>query len=114
MSTSLSNEYGAAKEKVTYSKTCVKRSLSKRPKISFQDKSSLKAGQTFIELPFVLQTLVLSIFKHGCFTQDLLYAQNTLSGPSNTYQFGESIPNFWLLDGNFYYIEILLEHSVIK
>ena len=28
-----------------YSKTCVKRPLSKRPKIGFQDQSSLNAGQ---------------------------------------------------------------------
>ena len=29
-----------------YSKTCVKRPLSKRPKIGFQDQLSLNAGQT--------------------------------------------------------------------
>ena len=55
-----------------YSKTCVKRPLSKRPKISFQDRLSLKAGQeycrmlqgehsailsTFIKLPFVIKCL---------------------------------------------------------
>ena len=53
-----------------YSKTCVKGPLSKRPKIGFQDKLSLNAGQkycrmlqgehsaillTFIKLPFVIK-----------------------------------------------------------
>ena len=30
-----------------YSKTCVKRPLSKRPKIGFQDQLSLNAGQKY-------------------------------------------------------------------
>ena len=68
-----------------YSKTwtCVKRPLSKRQKIGFQDQLSLNAGQkycrmlqgemlqgehsaillTFIKLPFVLKIFVLSIFE---------------------------------------------------
>ena len=61
-----------------YSETCVKRSLLKRPKISFQTKFSLNAGQkyyrmlqgehsvilsTFIQLPFVIKIFVLSIFE---------------------------------------------------
>ena len=61
-----------------YSKTFVKRPLSKRPKIGFQDQLSLNAGQkycrmlqgehsailsTFIKLPFVFKTFVLSIFE---------------------------------------------------
>ena len=61
-----------------YSKTCVKQPLSKRPKIGFQDQLSLNAGQkycrmlqgehsailsTFIKLPFVFKTFVLSIFE---------------------------------------------------
>ena len=61
-----------------YSKTCVKRPLSKRPKICFQDQLSLNAGQkhhrmlegehsvmllTFIKLPFVIKITVLSIFE---------------------------------------------------
>ena len=72
-----------------YSKTCVKRLLSKRPKIGFQDRLSLNAGKkywrmlqgeysaillTFIKLPFVIKTFVLSIFG-GCFTQVLLYVE---------------------------------------
>ena len=47
-----------------YSKTCVKRPLSKRPKIGFQDQLSLNAGQKYcIKLPFVIKTFVLSIFE---------------------------------------------------
>ena len=56
-----------------YSKTCVKWPLSKRPKNSFQDQVSLNAGQkyyrmlqilsTFIKLPVVFKTFVLSIFE---------------------------------------------------
>ena len=52
-----------------YSKTCVIRPLSRRPKIGFQDQLSLNAGQkycrillTFIKLPFVIKIFVLSIF----------------------------------------------------
>ena len=56
-----------------YSKDCVKRPLSKRPKIGFQDQLSLNAGQkycrmlqgehsailsTFIKLPFVIKSFV--------------------------------------------------------
>ena len=60
-----------------YSKACLKRPLSKRPKIAFQDQLSLDAGQkycrmlqgehsaailsTFIKLPFVFKMFVLSI-----------------------------------------------------
>ena len=58
-----------------YSKTCVKRPLSKRQKIGFQDQWLLNAGQkycrmlqvehsailsTFIKLPFAIQAFVLS------------------------------------------------------
>ena len=61
-----------------YSITRVKRPLSKRQKIGFQDQSLLNAGQkycrilqgehsailsTFIKLPFVIKTFVLSIFE---------------------------------------------------
>ena len=61
-----------------YSKTCVKRPLSIRPKIVFQDQLSLNAGQkccgmlqgehsailsTFIMLPIVIKIFVLSIFE---------------------------------------------------
>ena len=72
-----------------YSKTCVKRPLSKRPKIGFQDQFSLNAGQkysrmlpdcrmlqwehsaillTFIKLPFVIKIFVLSNFKWLLYT----------------------------------------------
>ena len=61
-----------------YSKTCVKRSLSGRPKIGFQDKLSLNTGQkycimlqgghstllsTFFKLPFIF-----SIFEWPFYT----------------------------------------------
>ena len=61
-----------------YSETCVKRPLSKRPEIGFQDQISLNAGQkdckmlqgehsailsTFIKLPFAIETFVLCIFE---------------------------------------------------
>ena len=60
-----------------YSKTCLKRSLKRKTKIGFQDQLSLNAGQkycrmlqgehcailsTFIKLPFVIKTFVLSVF----------------------------------------------------
>ena len=66
---------------VNYGKTCPKRLISKRPKISFQDKLSLNACQkycrmhqgeqeehstillTFVKLPFVINIFVLSIFE---------------------------------------------------
>ena len=66
-----------------YSKTCVKRPLSKRPKIGFQDQLLLNAGQkfcrilqwehsaillTFIKLPFVIKIFVLSIFEWPFYT----------------------------------------------
>ena len=71
-----------------YSKTCVKRPLSKRPKIGFQDRLSLNAGQkycrmlqgehsamlsTFIKLPFVIKTFVLSIFEWPFYTGFTVY-----------------------------------------
>ena len=54
-----------------FSKTCLKQPLKKKPKIGFQDILSLNAGQkycrmlqkTFIKLPFVSNTFVLSIFE---------------------------------------------------
>ena len=71
-----------------YSLTRLKRPLSKRPKIDFQDQLSLNAGQmyrrvlplehsaillTFIDIkvPFVIKIFVLSIFEWP-FTQVLL------------------------------------------
>ena len=61
-----------------YSKTCLKGPLKKETKIGFQDQSSLNGGQmycrmlhgehsailsTFIKLPFVMKTFVLSVFE---------------------------------------------------
>ena len=61
---------------IIYSKTCLKQTLSKRPKIGFQDRLSINANEkycrilqgedsailsTFIKLPFVIKTFVLSI-----------------------------------------------------
>ena len=68
--------HGLKSVKTNYSKTCVKWTLSKRPKIGFQDQLSLNAGPkycrmlplehsaihlTFIKLPVVNKTFVLSI-----------------------------------------------------
>ena len=64
-------------------KTCVKRPLSKRQKIGFQDQLLLNAGQkycrmlqwehsailsTFFKLPFVMKIFVLSIFEWQFYT----------------------------------------------
>ena len=58
-----------------YSKTCLKRPLKMKTEIGFQDRLSLNAGQkylqnahsaiflTFINLPFVYKTFILSIFE---------------------------------------------------
>ena len=74
ISAQLHNENGS----LMLSKICVKRPLSKRSKISFQDQLLLNAGQkycrmlqgehpaiflTFIKLPFVSKIFVLSIFE---------------------------------------------------
>ena len=74
-----------------YNKTCIKRPLSKRPVIGFQDQLWLNAGEkycrmlqgehsailsTFIRLPFVINIFVMS-FLNGRFTQVLLYFKNT-------------------------------------
>ena len=71
-----------------YSKTCVKRPLSKRPNIGFQYQLSLSAGQkycrklqgehsallsTFIKLPFIIMFFVLSIFESSFYTGFTLY-----------------------------------------
>ena len=68
----------------TYSETCVKRPLSKRPKIAFQDQLSLNVGQKYCrmlqgkhsallsifiyKLPFVIKIFVLSIFEWPFYT----------------------------------------------
>ena len=72
---------------IWYSKTCVKRPLSKWPKIVFQDQLSLNAGQnycrvfqweisailsTFVKLPFVIK-IFFCLFLSGRYTQVLLY-----------------------------------------
>ena len=66
-----------------YSKTCVKRPLSRRPRIGFQNQLLLNAGQkycrmlpleqsaillTCIKLPFVIKTFVLSTFEWPFYT----------------------------------------------
>ena len=70
-------------EKYMYSETCVKRPLSKRPKIGFQDQLSLNAGQkycrmlqeehsailsTFVKLQIIIKIFVLTIFEWTFFT----------------------------------------------
>ena len=47
----------------TYSKTCVKESLSKRPKIGFQDQLSLNAGQKYCRM-LILQYFRPSLSYH--------------------------------------------------
>ena len=69
--------------KIVYSKTCVKQTFSKRPKIGFEYRLLLNAGQkycrmlqgehsailsTFIKLPFVIKIFVLSIFERPFYT----------------------------------------------
>ena len=71
------------KIEIKYSKTCVKRPLSKGTKIGFHDQLSLNAGQkccrmlqgehsailsTFIKLPFVNKIFVLSIIECAFYT----------------------------------------------
>ena len=67
--------------KTLYSKTCVKRPLSKRLLIVFQDQLSLNAGQkycrmlqgehsaillTFIRLPFVITCMIFVLYIFEC------------------------------------------------
>ena len=74
--------------KLGYSRTCVKRPLTKRPKIGFQDQILLNPGQnycrmlqvkhsaillTFIKLPFVIKIFVLSIFEWPFYTGFTVY-----------------------------------------
>ena len=97
-------------------KTCVKQPLSKRPKIGFQDQLLLNAGQkycrmlqgehsailsTFIKLPFVIETFVLSIFEwpfYTGFTVPLSQAVSKHCKPfmpnGLSHQLDESISNF--------------------
>ena len=61
---------------IGYSKTCVNRPPSKRPKNWFQNQLSFNEGQkyfrmllsTFIQLPFVIKIFVLSIFEWPFYT----------------------------------------------
>ena len=77
-----------------YSKSCVKRPLSKRPQIGFQDQLSLNAGQkycrmlqgehsailkTFIKLPFVINIFVLSIFEWQFYTGFTVFFNNLIN-----------------------------------
>ena len=77
---------------ILYSKTCVKRPLSKRQKIGFQDRLLLNAGQkycrmlqwehsaillTFIKLLFVIKIFVLSVFEWSFYTGFTVYLYNT-------------------------------------
>ena len=83
--------YEPAHQYLSYSKTCVKRPLSKRPKIGFEDQLSLNAGQkycrmlplehsallsTFIKLSFVIKIFVLSIFEWLFYTSFTVYASS--------------------------------------
>ena len=78
------------------SKTCVKRPLSKRPKIGFQDQS-LNVGQkhcrilqrehsaklsTYIKLPFVIKIFVLSVFEWPFYTGFTVHVAPSLPYPS--------------------------------
>ena len=64
-----------------YSKTCVKRPLSKRQKNGFQDQILLNAGQKYCILQYFRPLLsyhlslrsLFCLFLSGCFTQVLLY-----------------------------------------
>ena len=85
------------KRNALYSKTCVKRPLSKRQKIGFQDQLSLNVGQkycrmlqgkhsailsTFIKLPFVIKIIVLSIFEWPFYTGFTVFSRSILKQPS--------------------------------
>ena len=56
---------------------CVKRPLSRRLKIGFQDQLSLNAGQKFCRIlkreHSAIQRSLICLFLSGCFIQDLLY-----------------------------------------
>ena len=62
--------YRNHKQRKGYSKTCVKRPLSKRPKIDFQDKLSLNAGQSIAECSkrSILQYVRPSLSYHSSFS----------------------------------------------
>ena len=72
----------------------VKRPLSKRPKIGFQDQFSLNAGQkygehsvilsTFIKLPFAIKIFALSIFDLPFYTGCIMHVTRSLFPESET------------------------------
>ena len=64
---------------VKYSKTCVKRSLSKRSKIGFQVKS---IAEYFIKQPFVIKIFVVSIFEWPFYTGCIVQTKIQTSGPT--------------------------------
>ena len=83
LSRSLHSLFSPHLQQTTYSKTCVKRPLSKRPKVGFQHQLSLNVGQkycrmlqweysvilsTFIKLPFVIKIFVLFTFEWPFYT----------------------------------------------
>ena len=85
-----------------YSKTFVKQTLSKRPKIGFQDQLSLNAGQkycrmlqkehsaillTFIKLPFVIKIFVSSIFEWPFYTGFTVFLKNKIAKRNKTKTF---------------------------
>ena len=78
----------------SYSKTCVKPPLSKRPNIGFQDQLLLNAGQkycrmlqgehsaillTFIKLPYAIKIFVLSIFGWPFYTGFTVFSVQLLT-----------------------------------
>ena len=90
--------------KKEYSKTCVKWPLSKRPKIGFQDQLLLNAGQkycpmllgehspilsTFIKLPVVIKTFVLSIFEWLFYTGSTVFMY-IINSPVTGHTFAQS------------------------
>ena len=101
-------EHALSKRK--YSKTCVKWPLLKRPKICFQDQVSLNAGQkycrmlplehsaillTFIKLPFVIKTFVLSIYEWPFYTGFTVSYNQTSQKYSEQISTKHGLEAFW-------------------
>ena len=63
--------------KTTNSEACVKRPLSKRPKIGFQDQLSLNADRSSLSYHLTFWSLF-CLFLSGRFTQVLLYNSNNM------------------------------------
>ena len=81
-------QYAQYNQNIYYSKTCVKRPVSKRPKIGFQDQLLLNTGQkycrmlqgehsaillTFVKLSYVIKIFALSIFEWPFYTNFTVY-----------------------------------------